>query len=74
MSGPLSDKDIEFLVNILDNESYKYIDIPDGNISDVGDEDINDASVEIKKQISVAQSEAVAMELVHLTEKQKGDK
>ena len=73
MSTRLSDEFLEYLVNLPDSEFASYIDIPDGDISDVGDEDVNenDISVEIGNNISQGQTEAAVMDLVHMVEKQK---
>ncbi|XP_047120480.1 uncharacterized protein LOC124803339 [Schistocerca piceifrons] len=59
MSGFLTDVDLEYVMNLPDNEFNPYTDVPDGDISDVGDED-KDETVEIDES-SRAISEADAV-------------
>ncbi|XP_047113510.1 uncharacterized protein LOC124790010 isoform X2 [Schistocerca piceifrons] len=70
MSGFLTDADLEYIMNLPDNEFNAYIDVPDGDISDVGDED-KDETVEIDES-SQAISEAAVMNFIQMVEKEDG--
>ncbi|XP_049762394.1 piggyBac transposable element-derived protein 3-like [Schistocerca cancellata] len=66
MSDFLTDADLEFIMNSPDNEFNAYIDVPDGDISDVGDED-KEETVEIDES-SQAISEAAVMNLIQMAD------
>ncbi|XP_046988160.1 piggyBac transposable element-derived protein 3-like [Schistocerca americana] len=70
MSGFMTDADLEYIMNLPDNEFNAYIDVPDGDISDVGDED-KDETVEIDES-SQAISEAAVMNFIQMVEKEDG--
>ncbi|XP_047098378.1 piggyBac transposable element-derived protein 3-like [Schistocerca piceifrons] len=66
MSGFLTDADLEYTMNLPDNEFNAYIDVPDGHISDVGDED-KDETVETDES-SQAISEAAVMNFIQMAD------
>ncbi|XP_049782287.1 piggyBac transposable element-derived protein 3-like [Schistocerca cancellata] len=70
MSGFLTDADLEYIMNLPNNEFNAYIDVPDGAISDVGDED-KDETAEIDES-SKAISEAAVMNFIQMVEKEDG--
>ncbi|XP_049816457.1 piggyBac transposable element-derived protein 3-like [Schistocerca nitens] len=67
MSGFLTDADLEHMMNLPDNEFNASIDVPDGDISDVGDED-KDETVETDES-SQAISEAAVINFIQMVEK-----
>ncbi|XP_047000214.1 uncharacterized protein LOC124616036 isoform X2 [Schistocerca americana] len=70
MSGFLTDADLEHIMNLPDNEINASIDVPDGDISDVGDED-KDETVETDES-SQAISEAAVTNFIQMVEKEDG--
>ncbi|XP_049816435.1 piggyBac transposable element-derived protein 3-like [Schistocerca nitens] len=70
MSDFLTDADLEFIMNLPNNEFNAYIDVPDGDISDVGDED-KEETVEIDESSQFI-SEAAVMNLIQMAEKEDG--
>ncbi|XP_049961836.1 piggyBac transposable element-derived protein 3-like [Schistocerca serialis cubense] len=64
MSGFLTDADLEYIMNLPDYEFNAYIDVPDEDISDVGDED-KDETVEIDES-SQPISEAAVLNFIQL--------
>lgn len=70
MSLFLDNDELEYLVNLPDDELNKYLDIPSGNESDIGDNSENDEDIELN-QISQTQTESTVTELLSTLEQQE---
>lgn len=70
MSLFLDNDELQYLVNVPDDELNKYLDIPSGNESDIGDDSENDEDIELN-QISQTQTESTVTELLSTLEQQE---